>query len=111
MSEPALAVLRAHPWRGNVRELKNVLSYAVALADSGAALEPHHLRLQQTAGDAADDSAGLDDLALGGHSLARIERAAIRQTLWQTGGNKIDAARTLGIAVSTLYEKLKRHGL
>jgi len=111
VSEPALAVLRAHPWRGNVRELKNVLSYAVALADSGAALEPHHLRLQQTAGDAADDSAGLDDLALGGHSLARIERAAIRQTLWQTGGNKIDAARTLGIAVSTLYEKLKRHGL
>ena len=44
-----------------------------------------------------------------GH-LEVIERAAIRQTLMQTSGNKIYAAKSLGIAVSTLYEKLKKYG-
>ncbi len=111
VSEPALAALRAHPWRGNVRELKNALSYAVALADPGTALEPHHLRLVQAADDVADGSAGLDELALGGYSLQRIERAAIRQTLHQVAGDKAEAARTLGIAVSTLYKKLQKYGL
>jgi len=46
-----------------------------------------------------------------GKALDLIERAAIRQTMIQAHGNKMNAARTLGIAVSTLYEKLKRYGL
>ena len=48
-------------------------------------------------------------LPLGGQSLERLERAAIKQTLAQTRGNKAHAAQTLGIAVSTLYEKLKKY--
>jgi DNA-binding NtrC family response regulator len=111
VSEAAHAALRAHPWPGNVRELKNALSYAIALADPGAALEPRHLRLLEAVGDGSGDSPGLDELALGGHSLARIERAAIRQTLRLAAGDKADAARTLGIAVSTLYKKLKKYEL
>ena len=58
-----------------------------------------------------DFAVRLDRLPLAGQTLERIERAAIRQTLEQAEGNKISAARTLGIAVSTLYEKLKKHGL
>jgi two-component system C4-dicarboxylate transport response regulator DctD len=53
----------------------------------------------------------LDGLPLAGQALERIERAAIRQTLAQAEGNKMYAARALGIAVSTLYEKLKKYGL
>jgi DNA-binding NtrC family response regulator len=53
----------------------------------------------------------LDALPLGGHRLDSLERAAIRQTLAQTGGNKVRTARTLGIAASTLYEKLKKYNL
>ena len=71
-------------------------------------LEPKHLRLL-AAIEQAD--AGLDGLPLAGQALARIECAAIRQTLAQADGNKMFAARTLGIAVSTLYEKLKKYGL
>jgi DNA-binding NtrC family response regulator len=59
----------------------------------------------------SDPEACLEGLPLGGQALERIERVAIRQTLKQADGNKMFAARTLGIAVSTLYEKLKKYGL
>jgi DNA-binding NtrC family response regulator len=49
-------------------------------------------------------------LPLAGHALESLERAAIRQTLQQTGGKKAQAARQLGIALSTLYEKLRKYG-
>jgi transcriptional regulator with PAS, ATPase and Fis domain len=105
-SDGTLSALRAHLWPGNVRELKNVISCALAFVE-GTALEPRHLRFTAPP---ADDSA-LDRLPLGGHSLQTIERAAIRQTLLALRGNKVQAARTLGIAPSTLYEKLRKYGL
>jgi transcriptional regulator with PAS, ATPase and Fis domain len=111
VSEPALAALRAHAWPGNVRELKNTLSYSIAFADRDTILEPHHLRMQSVVGEVDHESPWLDDLPLAGHSLERIERAAIRQTLHRVAGNKADAARTLGIALSTLYKKLKKYEL
>lgn len=102
VSDATLDVLRNHPWPGNIRELKNGLSYALAFADSGL-IEPSHLRL-----DAPTAGAGvLETLPLAGHSLKNLEKTAIRQTLLQTHGNKERAARSLGIALSTLYEKLK----
>jgi transcriptional regulator with PAS, ATPase and Fis domain len=105
ISDEALGVLCRHPWPGNVRELKNTLSCALAFID-GDALEPHHLRFVTTGCNAT-----LERLPLAGIRLHNIERVAIKQTLEQLRGNKSDAARALGIAVSTLYEKLKRHGL
>jgi transcriptional regulator with PAS, ATPase and Fis domain len=99
----ALASLRAHPWPGNVRELKNALACALAFVDFGL-LEPQHLRFVEP----STELATLDRLPLAGHSLIQLERAAIRQTLRQVGGNKVHAARALGIAPSTLYEKLKK---
>jgi DNA-binding NtrC family response regulator len=106
VTEPALDLLRAHPWPGNVRELKNALTYAVAFAEQGL-IEPPHLRLVPT----ASQQPLLDRLPLGGQSLATIEQAAIGQTLLQTHGNKVQAAKLLGIAASTLYEKLKKYDL
>ncbi|MFL5306760.1 MAG: sigma-54 interaction domain-containing protein [Polyangia bacterium] len=108
LTEKAFSSLRAHGWPGNVRELKNVLACALAFVEPGsAALEPRHLRFI----DAPSDEAVLDRLPLGGHSLGQLERAAIRQTLIAMRGNKVQAARALGIAPSTLYEKLKKYGL
>jgi len=101
-----LRALAAHPWPGNVRELKNALACAAAFVD-GDVLEPRHLRLTETAAEKTH----LDLLPLGGHLLDEIERAAIRQTVVQNGGNKVHAARVLGIAPSTLYQKLRKYGL
>jgi DNA-binding NtrC family response regulator len=108
---PAVFVaLRGHSWPGNVRELKNALACAVALLDPGTrTLEPRHVRIADSMYE--DCGARLERLPLGGQTLDHIERAAIRQTMAQTDGNRISAARSLGIALSTLYEKLKKYGL
>jgi DNA-binding NtrC family response regulator len=98
--------LAAHRWPGNVRELKNVLAYALAFVDAGV-LEPAALRFAPAAAAAS----ALERLPLGGQSLATLEQVAIKQTLALTRGNKVQAAKLLGIASSTLYEKLKRCGL
>jgi DNA-binding NtrC family response regulator len=108
LGEGTLEALRAHPWPGNVRELKNALACAAAFVDGGDILEPEHLRLMSPDGG---EASGIDRLPLGGQTLEQIERVAIKQTMAQTDGNKVHAAHALGIAVSTLYEKLKKYRL
>jgi DNA-binding NtrC family response regulator len=98
-------LLIAHSWPGNVRELKNTLAAALAFVD-GDVLDPRQVRIVTPVGGAAS---GLDRLPLGGQKLETIERAAIRQTLRHTRGNKTLAAQQLGIAISTLYEKLRKY--
>jgi len=99
----ALAALAAHEWRGNVRELRNVLEQAAMLTDRA--------RL-----DAEDFAAILPRVpAAGGHGpqlrplpqlIAELEHSSIRSALEATGGNKLSAAKLLGISRATLYEKL-----
>lgn len=106
ISPDALHVLTSRSWRGNVRELKNTLACAIAFLD-GSLLEARHLSVPSPGEVSERDS--VDHLALGGLKLACIERAAIEQTLRLTAGNKARAAELLGIAPSTLYEKLKKY--
>jgi two-component system NtrC family response regulator len=106
VADPTIEALRAHLWPGNVRELKNVIACSLAFVEAGV-LEPRHLRFIAPPAE----EAALDRLPLGGHSLVSLERAAIRQTLLAARGNKVHAAKALGIAPSTLYEKLKKYGL
>ena len=100
----AFAVLEGYRWPGNVRELKNALWRAALLAD-GAPIEPAHLALGASTppapGTAADEPI----------TLADAERAAIVRALRATGGNRVRAAQMLGIARSTLAEKLRRLAL
>ena len=99
-------LLTAHDWPGNVRELRNTLACALAFVD-GHILEPSHLRLMAPTKECGTRAVR----SLAGQTLENLERMAIAQTLAQTHGNKLHAARTLGIASSTLYEKLKRYGI
>ncbi len=106
VSKDTLEALAGYDWPGNVRELKNAIAGAAALAD-GPILEPRHLIFFKPRRRAPT----IDSLPLAGRSLESIERAAIAQTLRQCDGNKTKAARALGIAPSTLYEKIKKYGL
>ena len=106
ISPATVAALCAHDWPGNVRELKNVLARAAALADSRM-LEPRHLMLFRPRAREPE----VDELPLAGRTLETLERAAVRQTLEREGGNRTRAAKALGIAPSTLYEKLKKYGI
>jgi transcriptional regulator with PAS, ATPase and Fis domain len=107
VSDAVYEVLAKRMWRGNVRELKNALACAMAFVDSDGVLEPRHLRSLFE----SEESVCLQPFDLGGQTLESIERAAIKQTLARTSGNRAHAARELGIAVSTLYEKLKKYRL
>ncbi|HEX2673800.1 MAG TPA: sigma-54 dependent transcriptional regulator [Polyangiaceae bacterium] len=106
IADETLAMLSSHSWPGNVRELKNTLASALAFAEGGT-LEPEHLRFMPN----VSEPQPLEELMLGGKSLESLERVAIEQTLTQCGGNKSQAAQSLGISTSTLYEKLKKFGL
>jgi two-component system, NtrC family, response regulator HydG len=106
ISQDALHALASRTWRGNVRELKNTLACAIAFLD-GSLLEARHLAVSSLC--EAPERELVDQLALGGLTLACIERVAIEQTLRLTTGNKARAAELLGIAPSTLYEKLKKY--
>jgi DNA-binding NtrC family response regulator len=103
LSPEAAAALTAYSWPGNVRELKNVLGRAAALSDSGR-IEPKDLFLTQ-----GRKRTTLDGLS--GKTLDEIEKAAIYATLQSVSGNKTEAAKMLGIAYSTLYEKMKKYGM
>jgi transcriptional regulator of acetoin/glycerol metabolism len=70
-------------------------------------LEPRHLMIFKP----RRRNSTLADFPLGGRSLESIERAAIVQTLKGADGNKVKAVKALGIAASTLYEKLRRYGI
>jgi two-component system response regulator HydG len=96
LSTSAVGALAAYDWPGNIRELKNTLWRASILAD-GAPIAAAHLGLADPA----------DAHATGG-TLVEIERRAILGALERTGGNKARAASALGIARSTLSEKLKK---
>ena len=103
LSDAALAALVDYAWPGNIRELKNTLWRATILAD-GAPIGPEHLGLG-TVGTASPTPPGGTPAV---YSLAVAERRAIDAALSATGGNKARAASLLGIARSTLNEKLRR---
>jgi two-component system response regulator HydG len=105
LSEEALRCLIAYDWPGNVRELENAIERAVALGP-GPNLQLNDLpsNLQYgTGGQPLED----DKLV----SLDTMERRAIFRALQETGGDKVAAARILGIGKTTLYRKLKHYEL
>jgi two-component system, NtrC family, response regulator HydG len=102
-------VLLAYSWPGNVRELRNVIESMVVM-DADGVLDTDDLTedLQQVATTGrGDGSSGVDGLV--GKSLEEIERHYILETLKQTGGNREEASRHLGIGERTLYRKLKEY--
>ena len=107
IADKTLAVLATYDWPGNVRELRNVIAAAAAMAD-GDTLEPRHLIFFRPHRRAPPQASSLP---LAGQSLEALEKAAIEQTLRQCDGNKTKTAKALGIAASTLYEKIKKYAL
>ncbi len=93
--------LSAAPWKGNVRELDNALERAVILSD-GPILTPADFPANLIAGPGEPDPG--DDLRA---ALSQYERRHIRRVLERCEGDKRDAARRLGLGLSSLYRKLE----
>ncbi|HZY19469.1 MAG TPA: sigma 54-interacting transcriptional regulator [Ramlibacter sp.] len=112
----AIALLAAQDWRGNIRELRNVLEQAAMRSDTHRVEVDHLEAVLQEAGVeriaprplvAAGAAAGpTDRLRPLAEQVAEVERAAIHAAMAATGGNKVAAARLLGISRAKLYERL-----
>ncbi len=98
----AMRALCQYHWRGNVRELANVLDRAIILADEG------RIDLDQIPPDVR--TAGGPGLDLE-QAVDRFERGYILMALRLSGGNREKAAETLGISPATLYRRLEKLGL
>jgi DNA-binding NtrC family response regulator len=109
LTESASSRLRAHHWPGNVRELKNVLHRAHILADLeiDADCLPPEVGSEPGSADTARSGATLH-LPLG-VSLEEAERRLILATVEQSGGDKPEAARILGVSLKTLYNRLNAY--
>lgn len=102
ISAEAMRWIRAYSWPGNVRELANMLERAVALTEHDTILLED---LAQAIQPPIDDNL-LGNAATQSMTLADLEIAYIRRILETTQGNKVQAAKILGIDRGTLYRKL-----
>ena len=101
-SEEVMQIFLDYDWPGNVRELQNVVEHAVILAKGEMITQidlPHSLKetFPRTYADIS--------------SLKDTEKNLILKVLNETDGNKYQAAKRLGITRSTLYGKLRKHGI
>jgi DNA-binding NtrC family response regulator len=104
VSHETMQLLLAHPWRGNIRELDNALQRAVILGE-GPLVTPADLPPDIAPQPA--DPFGVDDL---GTAVERFERLHIERML-RTCPDKREAARRLGIGLSSLYRKIEQYGI
>ena len=103
ISPEAISALVQNSWKGNVRELKNIIERAVILED-GNVLTPQSLPYDIQHG--ADQNAGSSSF-----NLANVEKHHIQKVLKYTNGNKAEAARLLEIGLATLYRKIEEYHL
>jgi len=107
LSRTALLRLCGHGWRGNVRELENIVHRAVLLA-SGPEIEADAIELSASHPAAAASAAGTTPIAaLVGRTMDEVERDLIIETLGHTMGNRTHAATILGISIRALRNKLR----
>ena len=110
LSPCVVKALKEYNWPGNVRELQNVMERAYILSD-GIIVERDHLadsvhKVEEVVEE--EDALNFDFTEM---TLGELEKKHICLTLDHLGGNKTKTARTLGITVKTLYNKLHSYGM
>src|SRR5437763_3959843 len=108
LSDEALKAMLAYDWPGNVRELENCLERACAFT-TGSILYARDLPGAVTS--TRDSGLGSDSTAAKIIPMADLEKQTILKTIEQLNGDKLMAARLLGIGKTTLYRKLKEYAV
>jgi len=107
MTPTALEILSAYRWPGNVRELKNVVERACMLAEGNLITERD---IEASLGPATATGQTAQGRAFS-PALSSVERGHIVDVLRQVSGNRMAAAKILGISRRALYRRLDRHGI
>ncbi len=112
LSADALRILMKYPWKGNVRELENMVERVVLLAESEAIL-PEHLPEEFFLG--AGKETGLPEIDEEGIDLEKIiadvEKGYLVKALARSNGSKTDAARLLNLTFRSLRHRLSKYGI
>ena len=109
LSERAIADLQQRPWKGNVRELENVMERAILVA-TGGAVDVDHLMPGDGTVPVREVEAGDAIVTPSAHgSLWEMERDLIFKTLARVKENRTHAAKELGISIRTLRNKLREY--
>jgi len=120
LTEAALRALCAYSWRGNVRELQNVIEHVAVVVEPGAAIQPEELHLpgSDVASPAGANPASLISTLLEesyhvarDRVIAQFERQYLTWLVNRAAGNMSKAARVAGVDRTTLYRMMERHGL
>jgi DNA-binding NtrC family response regulator len=123
LSEAAVRELRSRPWRGNVRELQNVVEHMVVLLRPGAEVQPEHIPVidglvpTNDPGESASAMVDADNAIAEGYRtarerlLGRFERRFLQQLVTEADGNISRAARIARLNRTTLYRLMERYGL
>lgn len=106
IANEALRKLMAYRWPGNVRELENVIERAIILNRTGTSIEL--CDLPPGFQELGESSSNQQDLEA---AIRNFTKQHITQVLHQCGGDKKDAAKILGVGLSSLYRKLEELGL
>jgi DNA-binding NtrC family response regulator len=106
VDDEALSALQAHPWPGNVRQLRNIMERALIVCNGRVIRRS----------DLPADFQSISSVESGyvkirvGSTLEEMEKELIRRTIEFSSGNKTRAAQMLGVTPKTLYNKLERYG-
>ena len=120
LTDGAVQQLQSRPWKGNVRELQNVIEHAIVLAEDRDVIEASDLhvagqahfarpRAQTYAPEAGEPTGPYHETRE--RVMTRFEKQYLAQVLQETEGNVSEAARVAGVNRATLYRLLERHGL
>ena len=117
LATETITSLQARPWRGNVRELQNVIEHVAVIADAGGTIEPADLPIYDERPAASEDSM-LPDAIMNEafHTakdgvVAHFEKAYLARLTTRANGNMSKAARLAAIDRTTLYRLMDKHGL
>lgn len=104
--------LLSYDWPGNIRELKNCVEFLYHTVEEDTILENHlppEISGEITAGNDPEASSG--ECGSTTRDFAALERDFLAETMRQSGNNAAEAAKRLGLSRSTMYRKLKKHGM
>jgi DNA-binding NtrC family response regulator len=117
LSEECIAYLRSRPWRGNVRELQNVIEHVAVLAEPDQTLQPDDIPVYDDAGEPPAEASfvmpGIDEPYHPAKErvIAQFERDYLSRLVQRANGNMSKAARIASVDRTTLYRLMDKHGV